>query len=148
MTGTITKTAAQLDAELYHQIQQFYAVQMQLLDDGHGAAWADTFTPDGVFAQNVKPEPWRGREQIAERMTAGLARVAERGLTRRHWFGMVAVTAQSPAQVCTRYYATVYQTPRGGRAEIYLSTVGEDVLVRTDEGWLVKHRLVAHDGVG
>jgi uncharacterized protein (TIGR02246 family) len=146
MTGTTAQAPAYLDAARYHEIQQFYARQMQLLDDGDGAAWAETFTEDGVFAQNVKPEPWRGREQIAQRMTAGLARVAERGLTRRHWFGMITGYAEDGV-VHTRYYATVYETPRGGQATVYLSTLCEDVLVRQDGQWLVRHRLVSHDGV-
>ncbi|GAB3795659.1 nuclear transport factor 2 family protein [Micromonospora zhanjiangensis] len=147
-TTPTSNSPALLDAERYHQIQQFYATQMQLLDDGAAAAWAGTFTEDGVFAQNVKPEPWRGRAQITERMTVGLARVAASGLVRRHWFGMLAARPDGPDLVRTRYYAVVYQTPWGGRAEVYLSTMCEDELVRTDEGWLVRYRMVAHDGVG
>ncbi|MFI6442586.1 SRPBCC family protein [Streptomyces sp. NPDC050759] len=135
-----------LDAERYQQIQQFYARQMQMLDDGDGHGWAQTFTEDGVFAQNVKPDPWKGRDQIGARMSAGLARVAERGLTRRHWFGMVAAAPAENGTVKTRYYATVYETPKGGKASLYLSTLGEDVLVQQDGHWLVRHRWVAHDG--
>jgi 3-phenylpropionate/cinnamic acid dioxygenase small subunit len=135
-----------LDGERYQQIQQFYARQMQLLDNGAGKEWADTFTEEGVFEQNVKPEPWRGREEIARRMTAGLAKVAERRLTRRHWFGMLAAAPGKDGTVETRYYAAVYETPEGGSASLYLSTVCEDVLVWEKDRWLVQYRWVAHDG--
>jgi ribosome-associated toxin RatA of RatAB toxin-antitoxin module/3-phenylpropionate/cinnamic acid dioxygenase small subunit len=141
-----TRRAAAEHAGLYHQVQQFYADQMGLLDAGDAENWAKTFTEDGVFAQNVKPEPWRGRTEIGTRMRAGVDRVTARGLTRRHWFGMLSVTPQDDGSVRTRYYATVFETPKGGQAKVYLSTTGTDLLVRSAGGWLVAHRLVTHDG--
>lgn len=156
MTQTPTAAPAAappVSGEVYAQIQQFYAEHMQLLDAGEAEAWADGFTEDAVFAQNVKPEPWHGRETIARSIRRGVDRLAERGVVRRHWFGMVTA---SPApvgegqdggeRVRTRYYAVVFETPQGGKASLYLSTTGEDVLVRRDGRWLIEHRLVEHDG--
>lgn len=131
---------------VYQEIQQFYAHQMQLLDGGAAEEWAETFTADGVFAQNVKPEPWRGRSEIAARLRTGLSRLAGRGMTRRHWFGMVDVTVVDHDAVETRYYTTVFETPAGGPPSICLSALCEDVLVYEDGRWLVRYRLVSHDG--
>ncbi|WP_234425673.1 nuclear transport factor 2 family protein, partial [Streptomyces kebangsaanensis] len=61
--------------EIQAEVQDFYARQMRLLDEGRAEEWAETFTEDGVFEQNVKPEPWRGRAEIVARMRAGLDRL-------------------------------------------------------------------------
>ncbi|MBD0741855.1 nuclear transport factor 2 family protein [Streptomyces sp. CBMA152] len=148
-------TAADLSAvsaESYAQILQFYAHHMQLLDGGDAEGWADGFTEDGVFAQNVKPEPWSGRSFIATSMRRGIDRLAARDVQRRHWFSMVVATPGTPGAgdeeaVRTTYYAVVFETPRGGKASVYLSTTGADLLVRRDGQWLIKHRDIFHDGV-
>lgn len=145
MTGPL-KITDPVDGETYAQIVQFYAYQMQLLDEREAEEWAGGFTEDGVFAQNVKPEPWTGRAVIARKMRAGMDRLATKDVQRRHWFGMVATERQDTATVLTRYYAMVYETPLGGRATTYLSTTGEDILVLQDGRWRVRHRLITHDG--
>jgi len=142
--GDLTKES--VDAETYAELLQFYAQHMQLLDSGEAEEWAARFTPDGVFEQNVKPEPWQGRERIAQSMRKGVDRLAERGVVRRHWFGMVTAGRQDDGRVRTRYYAVVFETPPGGKASVYLSTTGEDVLTKSEDGWLVSYRYVTHDG--
>ncbi|MFF3936422.1 nuclear transport factor 2 family protein [Streptomyces phaeofaciens] len=149
--GTAPATAPAVTAEAYAQILQFYAGHMQDLDTGAAEEWAEGFTEDGVFAQNVKPEPWRGRTHIATSMRRGLDRLAERGVQRRHWLSMVVATPADPVDgaddtVRTRYYAVVFETPRGGQAAVYLSTTGEDLLVRRGARWFIKHREIFHDG--
>ncbi|WP_312018676.1 nuclear transport factor 2 family protein [Streptomyces sp. I05A-00742] len=132
----------------YQEIQHFYARQMRLLDLGEAEAWAETFTEDGVFEQNVSPQPVRGRAAIATGMRAGLDRLAGTGLVRRHWIGMVAADVHEDGTVRSHYYATVFETTKGGTPQVHLSTTAEDVLVRRDGGgWLVAHRTVRHDGV-
>ncbi|MFF3505755.1 nuclear transport factor 2 family protein [Streptomyces sp. NPDC003247] len=145
MSGPL-KISQPVDGETYARILQFYAQQMQLLDERAAEEWAEGFTEDGVFAQNVKPEPWAGRAVIAARMRAGMDRLATRDVQRRHWFGMVAADRQDAGTVLTRYYAMVFETPNGGRATTYLSTTGEDVLVLQDDQWRIRHRLITHDG--
>lgn len=132
-------------SELYSQIEQFYAAQMQLLDDGAVQEWADTFTLDGVFAANAHPEPARGREAIATAAKRTVAELAEQGLVRRHWIGMLSVRGNDDGTVAARSYAVVLQTPKGGQAAIRFSTVCEDVLVRRDGDWQVLDRKVSRD---
>jgi 3-phenylpropionate/cinnamic acid dioxygenase small subunit len=138
--------SAPVGAETYAQILQFYAHHMQLLDNAEAEDWADGFTDDGVFGQNVKPEPTRGRDTIAASMRRGVDRLAGRGVQRRHWLSMVVADEATDGSVRTRYYAVVFETPLGGKASVYLSTTGEDTLVRQDGRWRIRHRVINHDG--
>jgi uncharacterized protein (TIGR02246 family) len=134
------------DAALYAQIQQFYAHQMQLLDGGDADAWAQTFTPDGVFAANAHPQPAVGRETIRTTAAKVKAQHAEQGLQVRHWLGMLQIDPQDDGTLRVRSYALIINTPRGGQAEVSLSTTCDDHLVPAAEGgWLVAHRQVVRD---
>jgi 3-phenylpropionate/cinnamic acid dioxygenase small subunit len=131
--------------EQFVSIQRFLHHQMQLLDDGRAEDWAATFTPDGTFAQDTRPEGRTGRTLLAQRMRQHADELAERALTRRHWLGMLTVEPGDDDAVRARYYALVIDTPREGQASLHLSTVCEDVLVRDGDGWLVAYRFIHHD---
>ncbi|WP_299527700.1 nuclear transport factor 2 family protein [uncultured Streptomyces sp.] len=146
MTRTAAPTTRAVSDQDYASIVHFYAGHGQLLDAGQAEEWAEQFTEDGVFGQNVKPEPKRGRAAIAAAMRKGIDAIEARGLTRRHWFGMVEASVVEDDVVRTRYYATVFETPSGGEPRLYLSTTAEDVLERRDGRWLVRSRLITHDG--
>ncbi len=131
--------------ELYRQIQQFYARQMQLLDSGAAEEWAATFTPDGVFSANAHPEPAKGREAIAAGARTAVAQLAAEQVVHRHWLGMLDVRPQNDGTVSARSYALVIRIPRGGMPVLWRSCVCEDVLVRDGAGWLVRERRVTRD---
>ncbi|MCL7424496.1 nuclear transport factor 2 family protein [Streptomyces sp. YS415] len=134
------------DGSLFQQIQQFYARQMRLLDHGAVEEWADTFTEDGVFDQNVAG-PLTGRATIAVAAQKRVDQIVAEGITRRHWLGMLEVDPRDEQGVVrTRYYAFSMATERGGRPQITASTYAEDSLVRHEGGWLVRYRRVTHDG--
>src|SRR5437660_7716433 len=96
------------------EVQRFYAAQMQLLDDGRAEQWAGTFTDDGVFAADAWPEPARGRRAIAEGARKTTEDLARRGVRRRHWLGMPAITRSDGDTLAVRSYALVIETPRAG----------------------------------
>ncbi|MGW0534438.1 nuclear transport factor 2 family protein [Streptomyces sp. NPDC003032] len=144
MTVTDEATTSGTGA-LYHQIQQFYARQMQLLDDGRAEEWARTFTEDGVFAANAHPEPAVGRAGIHASAAKAAEEYRAKGVQRRHWLGMVSVEPSADGSVSARCYALVIETPRGGQAAIRVSTLCEDRLVRDGANWLVEHRQVTRD---
>jgi bifunctional aromatase (cyclase/dehydratase) len=131
---------------LYSRISQFYAWQMRLLDEGAAEAWADTFTEDAVFDETSMPEPVRGRVELALAARRRVDQLAEQGRTRRHWLGMLEVAAAEDGTVQTSYYALALSTPPGGMPEVIASTVAEDILVHTAEGWQVQRRTVRQDG--
>ncbi|MER6141206.1 nuclear transport factor 2 family protein [Streptomyces sparsogenes] len=135
-------------AELYAEIQQFYAHQMRLLDDGEAEAWAETFAEDGVFAANAHPEPFTGRAAIAAGARRATDDFAARGIRRRHWLGMLSLEPKDEHTVLVRSYAQVIETPRAGQSILRASTGCADLLVRRDGRWLVLDRRVHRDDLG
>ena len=141
-----TQTA--VAAELYQEIQQYYAWQMQLLDEARTDEWAATFTEDGVFEANAAPAPAVGREVIAQASAATHRQLAEVQEVRRHWLGMLAVTPGETAdELHTRCYALIIATRKGGEPRIHCSTLCEDHLVRVGDTWQVKYRKVSRDDI-
>lgn len=142
---TVTELPQTTTAGLYQEIQQFYAQQMHLLDDGRVEEWARTFTEDGVFAANAQPVPAVGRAAITKAAADATAAYAAAGVQRRHWLGMVSVESATEQAVTARCYALVIETPRGGRPEIKASTLCEDRIVRQDGAWQIEDRRITRD---
>jgi hypothetical protein len=134
-------------AGLYQDIQNFYAQQMQSLDEGATSQWAATFTDDGEFAAGGLPEPVRGRAAIEAGAREVAAGFEASGTRRRHWLGMLAVTPGPGDSVLARAYALVLEIPPGGDVVARRSTVCDDELVPADGGWLVRRRRVTRDGL-
>src|SRR5262245_64819497 len=84
---------------LYQEIQHFYARQMRFLDNGMATEWAQTFTEDGVFLANAHPEPQSGRVQIEAAARKTSMQLAEQGVQRRHWLGMLEVSEEPDGSV-------------------------------------------------
>ncbi|MFF5707130.1 nuclear transport factor 2 family protein [Streptomyces sp. NPDC012794] len=149
MSGTTNGTEPYVSAELYAEVQQFYAWQMNLVE-GPGAdadAWAQTFTEDAVFESAGEPEPQRGRDALRATVRAGVEHIAAQGLDFRHWFGMVGVEQRPDHTLRTRYYALAMATAPGGPLAIRGSLLCHDELVRADDGrLLVRRRSLEADG--
>jgi len=142
---TAPVTVPAVSADLHASVQQFYAHHMQMLDDGRVESWAQGFTEDGVFAADGHPHPATGREQIVAGASRTVAQLAEQGISRRHWLGMIAITP-GDGVVRARSYAIVYQITAADGASIRSSTTCEDVLVPDGRGsWLIRHRYVRQD---
>ncbi|MFE0178671.1 nuclear transport factor 2 family protein [Streptomyces sp. NPDC059002] len=151
MTDTTPSTPAGtfVSAELYAQVQQFYARQMGLLDDGRPDEWAGTFTEDAVFQEASRlDEPLRGRDAIRASSRARKERLDGDKLDFRHWLGMLDVRPQDDGSLRTRSYALAMRIPRGGALDIFASVVCHDHLVQVDGTWQVRHRDLHHDGSG
>ncbi|MFJ9409530.1 nuclear transport factor 2 family protein [Streptomyces sp. NPDC101393] len=136
-----------VSAELYTLVQQFYARQMGLLDDGRPDDWAETFTEDAVFQEASRlNEPLRGRDAIRESSRARKKRLDGDKIDFRHWLGMLDVLPQDDGSLRTRAYALAMRVPRGGALDIFASVVCHDRLVQVDGTWQVRHRDLHHDG--
>jgi 3-phenylpropionate/cinnamic acid dioxygenase small subunit len=143
---TITEHAlAGPDAALYQEIQQFYAYQMQLLDDGKAEEWGETFTEDGIMAANAHPAPTCGREALIAAAKAVTGQLAADGIRRRHFLGMVNIQEVRGDVVKARCYALVIDTARGEQANLRMSTLCVDELVRGASGWQIVRRDVSRD---
>ncbi|CAM5717009.1 hypothetical protein SVIOM342S_07854 [Streptomyces violaceorubidus] len=80
----MTAQAPTAPADVYAEVQHFYARQMRLLDTGEADAWAGTFTEDGSFAPPSRPQPVRGRPALAagaRQSAADIAAGARRSAT-------------------------------------------------------------------
>lgn len=130
---------------VYAQVQQFYARQMQLLDDGAAQEWANTFTAGGSFQAPSLPEPVRGREALAAGVRKAAAGLAAAGETHRHWLGMINVVPQADGSLRVRCYAHILAVPHGGEPRPHLSCVCSDVLVYDGGELRVRQRQVTRD---
>jgi len=130
---------------VYQEIQNFYARQMRLLDEGDTQAWAETFESDGVFDANGLPEPVRGRENIQSSARKAWETLTAEGIQRRHWIGMLEVGEHADGTLLARSYALVLVTKRDDQTAIQTSTTCEDVLIRAGETVQVRYRTVRRD---
>lgn len=130
----------------YCEIQQFYAEQMHLLDSGDAAGWAAMFTEDVTFEPPPPRPAVHGRTNLAEGAARAAAERADKGEVHRHWHGMVALRPGDDAgSVRVTCYALIVVTPSGGEPRLRRACVCEDLVVRTEHGWLVQHRRVTAD---
>ncbi|WP_416971109.1 nuclear transport factor 2 family protein [Streptomyces sp. 4F14] len=144
MDQTVTSGKGTVSAEVCSRIDQFYAMQMQALDDGDIAAWVDTFTDDGVFVSNGLPDPVEGRGALTELGGAAVARLDEKGAIRRHFVFNVIVEPAAGGVLRTTCYVPVFDTV-DGVTTLTTSTVMRDELVGSEAGLLVRHRTVTRD---
>jgi actinorhodin biosynthesis protein ActVIA len=153
-----------VDAELYVEVQQFYAAQMPLLEERRFEEFLETFTEDCVL-EHV-PFGWRfdGREDLLKEMSARRGdaeapRVAEtsarrareenipyyNGLVYRYWCDRLRVVPAGDGALRTRYQAIVSMTDAEGKVSFEPTTVVEDELVRRDGRLLTRSRTITHD---
>ncbi|MGH4015626.1 MAG: nuclear transport factor 2 family protein [Pseudonocardiaceae bacterium] len=134
-------------SDLYAEVQQFYARQMQALDARKLEAYADTFTEDAEFGHTPGREPARTRAGIIRDLYAAHERFTDDPQQRRHLFTMVDLDPQADDSIRSTVYALVITTRPGGNPELVRSCVVHDVLVREDGGLRNRSRMVEHDGL-
>jgi 3-phenylpropionate/cinnamic acid dioxygenase small subunit len=134
-------------AQLYADIQQFYAYQMGLLDDGAVDAWTATFADDAAFEDNTSPEPLLGRDAIHTSVRGRVDQLEAERRQFRHWFGMLEVNPRPDGTLDTRVYALAMSTQAGASLRIHGHVVCRDHLVPHGAAWRVQRRQVEVDGV-
>ena len=128
------KAAGALTAQDLVDIQQLYAKYNWTLDAGDAEGYASTFTPDGVFNNNV------GRDAIvkfANTFHAGL------GAHVHHWNTnlMIQPTADGASGQVYLVLVDFANKP----ATIATSATYSDELVKTAQGWRFKKRTTKGD---
>ena len=144
MEQIVNSASSMVSTEVYSRVDQFYAIQMQALDDGDIAEWVATFTDDGVFVSNGLPDPVVGREQLAALGSETVARLDDEGAIRRHFVFNVIIEPVSDGVLRTTCYVPVFDTV-DGVTSLTTSTVMRDELVSSGDGLLVRHRTVTRD---
>jgi hypothetical protein len=132
--GVAAQSAGSLTAQDLVEIQQLYAKYNWALDSGDSQAYAATFTPDGVFNNNV------GHDAIvkfADTFHAGL------GSHVKHWNTNLMITPSTTGAGGQVYLVLVdfAQKP----ATIVTSASYTDELVKTPQGWRFKKRATKGD---
>ncbi|MBA6437023.1 nuclear transport factor 2 family protein [Streptomyces sp. GMR22] len=142
----MTTTARSL-TELYAEVQQFHAAQMQALDSGDFDAYSATFTEDGEFAHTPGRPAARTRSGIAQELHAyHQERFAQDPVQRRHSFSMLRLSPRTDGAIDATFYCLVITSRPGVRQpEIAPSCAVHDVLVREKGQLLTRSRRVAHD---
>ncbi len=159
-----------ISAELWVEVQQFYAHQMPLLEARRLEEFLETFTDDCTLEH--LPFGWRfeGKEQLLKEMSArrgdaskpradetSARRAREEniayydGLVYRYWFDRMLIHPADDdhgggdGALKVRYQAIVSMTDAEGRVSFEPTTVVEDLLVRRDGELYTHSRLVTHD---
>ncbi|GAA3501018.1 hypothetical protein GCM10019016_081250 [Streptomyces prasinosporus] len=134
-----------VSAALFAEIQQFYGRHMRAMDEGRVEDWTGDFMPDAVFATNARPEPQRGRAEIARNAEAAARQLQEKGILRRHCVTTLELQQASGLTLLAKTYALITKTVVGGRSELEFVCTCEDVLVRNEGRWFIRHRQVFRD---
>jgi len=123
-----------LTAQDFVEIQQLYAKYNWALDSGDAEAYASTFTPDGVFNNNV------GHDAIvkfANTFHAGL------GAHVHHWNTNLMILPTADGASGQVYLVLVDFATKP--ATIATSATYSDELVKTAQGWRFKKRATKGD---
>ncbi|MER0443351.1 nuclear transport factor 2 family protein [Streptomyces sp. Edi4] len=164
MPQAVQETGQRVTADLYVEVQQFYARQMPLLEERRLEEFLETLTEDGSIEH--RPGGWRleGRAQLltemrqrrgdperplVEEVSAREARQKNiayyDGLVYRYWFDRMRIDPVGEDTLHVRYQAIVSMTDAAGKVSFEPTTVVEDVLVRIDGELYTRSRLVTHD---
>lgn len=131
--------------QLYHRVQRFYSERLRRLDAGDAEGWAESFTEDGVFETNARPDPSRGRSAIENETKRAAARLGADGVERRHWIGMMAVNDEGAPHLGVEAYCLVVETARGGVPRLAYSLTLRSRVVIDGDLLRVSHEAVSRD---
>ncbi|MGW1196758.1 nuclear transport factor 2 family protein [Streptomyces sp. NPDC002536] len=164
MAQVLRGPGQRVGAELYVEVQQFYALQMPLLEERRLEEFLETMTEDGSIEH--RPGGWKleGRQTLLKEMSERRgdpdkplveeisAREAREnnvayydGLVYRYWFDRMRIRELHGGDLNVRYQAVVTMTDAKGKVSFEPTTTVEDVLVRRDGELYLRSRVVTHD---
>jgi len=146
VTEAPVRRESQVARATHPAIQQFYARQMQLLDDGAISEWARTFTEDATFASNAMPTPLAGRPAILDGATAH-DKLRASGTQRRHLLSNLSLETGSDGMLTAVSYVMVVETADGSTTVLF-NTLLEDELTHENGEWRVRARRIKRDDLG
>jgi hypothetical protein len=123
-----------LTAQDFMDIQQLYARYNWTLDSGDVEGYANTFTPDGVFNNNV------GREAIVKFATGFKSSMGTRV---KHWNTNLMITPTADGAAGQVYLVLVDFSTKP--VSIATSASYTDEMVKTPQGWRFKKRMTKGD---
>lgn len=127
-----------LSTQDYVEIQQLYARYAMTIDAGNADGWANTFTSDGVFNNNA-----RGHAALVQFVHDW--RDKRSGASRRHWNSNLVITPSEDGATGSVYLLLLDISTRPPAP--VSSSVYEDALVKTPQGWRFKTRVLHGDAL-
>jgi hypothetical protein len=135
MFAVNSEAAGGLSAQDYFEIQQLYANYNIAIDNGDAEAWANTFTPDGVFNTFVGHDALVGFVKMwREKLN---------GATRKHWNNNLQVTGNGKEASAFVYLVLVDFSTKP--PSILTTGTYTDSLVKTKDGWRFTKRTTKGD---
>jgi hypothetical protein len=128
------KSAGKLTSDDLVEIQQLYARYNWTLDSGDAEGYASTFTPDGVFNNNV------GHDAIVKFANGFHAGI---GAHLHHWNTNLMILPSAEGATGQVYLVLVDFATKP--ASIFTSATYSDELVKTAQGWRFKKRATKTD---
>ena len=125
-----------LTTQDYVEIQQLYARYAMAIDAGDAEGWANTFTSDGVFNNSS-----RGHSALVQFVHNW--RDKRNGADRRHWNSNLVITP-SDEGAAGSIYLLLMDISTKPPVQVS-SSVYEDALVKTPQGWRFKTRVLHGD---
>ncbi len=119
------------------EITQLYANYNFSLDFGDSAAWAKTFTPDGVFSSATGT--FTGTDELK-----GFADAFASRLKARHWTNNLVIDTAGEGAT-GKCYLVLFNLGGEGGPTILTSGIYNDELTKTADGWRFKSRKVTGD---
>ena len=129
-----------LDAADRLEILELAARYNHAIDFGDGAAWADTFTEDGVFTGGG-PGPVQGREAL----TAFVGDFSQNMAGARHWTNNHVIDGDGDSATHT-CYLNLIQSKDGAKSVV--TARYQDELVKVGGAWKFATRTVVPDAAG
>ncbi|MGW0041378.1 nuclear transport factor 2 family protein [Rhodococcus sp. NPDC003348] len=145
MTGTGITGAADIAAAAFVEIHQLYGRQSHLIDEGHAARWAATFTAQGEFHSPSYPAPVVGTVALTEFAHGFVANAAAAGEAHRHVLTNIDVEPGGDGELDVRAYLQIVATRIGGESRLVRFTTVTDRVVREDGQWRIARRTVRRD---
>lgn len=119
-------------------IRRLYAEYNHAIRLGDGTAWAECFTPDGVFSNRT--ETVSGRAALA-----AYADDFSKPRNARYWVDNLVLEATAGGASGTCYLLLLHIGGCGGPPRISLTGLYTDTLLKTSVGWKFATRHIARD---
>ncbi|MDT0437416.1 MULTISPECIES: nuclear transport factor 2 family protein [Streptomyces] len=139
------RAPAEPDSALLTRVHQLYNRQSHLIDGGHAAEWAATFTADATFDSPSYPEPVTGTEALTAFAHRFTATAAADGVVRRHVLTNLVVEREGPHTLRVLGYLQIIATPHGGTPRTERFTTLTDRVVEDAGTWRIAARRVRRD---
>ncbi|WP_409181512.1 nuclear transport factor 2 family protein [Amycolatopsis sp. VS8301801F10] len=140
-------TQAVVSRETLAEIQDFYARQVQAMDNGRYAEFADTFAEDCAFTPVKNQSTAHGRQAIVAKLDDFARTLSGNGEQRRHWMSMSVIDEAGPGEYDVVSYALVTNTAPGEPPKLHWSGEIVDRLVREGDRLRVRTRAVNSDSI-